>query len=114
MKSDMQLKPDILPEPGKPCESWQLPASKKQGKPMYLWEPWKRSKPLEPGEPIEVGDAVEAEDVVRSVELIKYMEAGEVGGAVGEVKVIGIVAAGARNPNVAMALAAEILAKIQI
>jgi hypothetical protein len=42
------------------------------------------------------------------------MEAGEVGGAVGEVKVIGIVAAGARNPNVAMALAAEILAKIQI
>jgi len=66
------------------------------------------------GEAIEVGDAVEAGDVARAVELIEYMEAGEVGGAVGEVKVVGIAAAGARNSNMATASAAEILAEIQL
>jgi hypothetical protein len=51
------------------------------------------------GEAIEVGDA---------------MEAGDVGGTVGEVKVVGIAAAGARNSNMATASAAEILAEVQI
>jgi len=64
------------------------------------------------GEPIEVGDAVEAGEVVRAVELIEYMEAGEVGGAVGEVKVVKI-AAGARKSNIAKASAAAIFAAIQ-
>jgi hypothetical protein len=64
-------------------------------------------------EAIEVGDAVEAGDVARAMELIEYMEAGEVGCAVGEVKVVGIVAAGARNSNMATASAAEIFEVIQ-
>ena len=51
------------------------------------------------GEAIEVGDAVEA---------------GDVGGAVGEVKVVGIAAAGARNSNMATTSAAEILAEIEL
>jgi hypothetical protein len=51
------------------------------------------------GEAIEVGDAVEA---------------GEVGGVIGEVKLVGIVAAGARNSNMAMASRAEILPKIEL
>jgi hypothetical protein len=40
------------------------------------------------------------------------MEAGEVGGAVGKVKVVRIAAAGARNSNMATALAAEIFEAI--
>jgi len=48
-KSEMQWKPEILREPGKSCESWVLPESKKRGKPKYLGEPWKRSKPGELG-----------------------------------------------------------------
>jgi len=32
----------------KSCESWELLESKQQGKPQSLWEPWERSKPLEP------------------------------------------------------------------
>jgi hypothetical protein len=58
------------------------------------------------GEAIEVGDAVEAGDVARAVGLIEYMEAGEV-------KVVGIAAAGARNSNMATASAAEIFEVIQ-
>jgi len=60
------------------------------------------------GEAIEVG----AGEVARAVELIEYMEAGEVGGAVGEIKVVGI-AAGARKSNIVKASAAAILAAIQ-
>jgi hypothetical protein len=63
-----------------------------------------------PGEAIEVGDAVEA----GAVESIEHMEAGEVGGAVGEVKGVAIAAAGARNSNMATTSAAEIFAEIQI
>jgi hypothetical protein len=66
------------------------------------------------GEAIEVGDTVEARYVLRAVELIEYMEVGEVGGAVGDVKVGGIAAARATNSNMATVSAAEILAKIQL
>jgi hypothetical protein len=66
-KSDMRWEPEMLRELEKLCESWELPESKKQrepktqgkpkkqgrpkkqGKPKYLWEPWERLKPLEPG-----------------------------------------------------------------
>jgi len=61
------------------------------------------------GEAIEVGDGVEAREVPRAVELIEYMEAGAVGGTVGEV----IAAAGARNSNIATSSAAEIFEVIQ-
>jgi hypothetical protein len=66
------------------------------------------------GEAIEVRDAVEAKDVVRAMELIEYLKAGKVGGGVGEVKVVGIVAAGARNSTMTTASAVEILAEIQL
>jgi hypothetical protein len=60
----------------------------------------------------DAGEAIEVGDVVEAGELIEYMEAGEVGGAVGEVKVVGI-AAGARKSNIVKASAAAILAAIQ-
>jgi hypothetical protein len=63
------------------------------------------------GEAIEVGDAVEAGQVARAVQQIEYMEAGEDGGAVGEVKVVGIVTGG-RKSNIVRASAAAILAAI--
>jgi len=63
------------------------------------------------GEAIEVGDAVEAGDVARAVGLIEY-EAGEVGGAVVALVVIG-AAVGVRNSNIATASAAEIFEVIQ-
>jgi hypothetical protein len=65
------------------------------------------------GEAIEVGDAVDARAVARAVGLIEYMEAGEVGSAVVALVVIG-AAVGVRNSNIATALAAEIVAKIQL
>jgi len=64
------------------------------------------------GEAIEVGDVVEAGDVARAVGLIEYMEAGEVGGAVDALVVIG-AAVGVRNSNIATAWAAEIFEVIQ-
>ena len=64
------------------------------------------------GEAIEVEDAVEAGDVARAVGLIKYMEAGEVGGAVVALVVIG-AAVGVGNSNVATASVAEIFEDIQ-
>lgn len=42
------------------------------------------------------------------------MEAGEVGGAVAEVKVVRIATAGARNSHRATALAAEVLGEIKL
>jgi hypothetical protein len=65
-------------------------------------------------EAIEVRDEVEAGDVVRAVESIEYMQAAEVGGAGGEVKVVGIAAAGATNSIMATVSAAEILEVIQL
>jgi hypothetical protein len=65
------------------------------------------------GEAIAVGHAAEAGDIARAVGLIEYMEAGEVGGAVVALVVIG-AAVGVRNSNIATALAAEIVAKIQL
>ena len=64
------------------------------------------------GDAIEVGDAVEGGDVARAVELIEYSDGGEVGGAGGEVKVVGIAAARATNSYMATSSAAEILAEI--
>jgi hypothetical protein len=66
------------------------------------------------GDAIEVPDAVEAGDISRAVELIECMQAGTVGGAVGKVQVVGIVAAGTSNSNMAMAKAAVIDTGIQI
>jgi hypothetical protein len=48
------------------------------------------------GEAIEVGDAVEAGHIARAGGLIEYMDAGEVGGAVVALVVIG-AAVGVRN-----------------
>jgi len=64
------------------------------------------------GEAIEVGDAVEPGDVARAVGLIEYMEAGEVGGAVVALEVIG-AAVGVRNSNIATGSAAEIFEVMQ-
>ena len=46
---ELSWEPGTSGEPEKLCESCELPESKKQGKPKYLWEPWKRSKPGQPG-----------------------------------------------------------------
>jgi hypothetical protein len=64
------------------------------------------------GEAIEVEDAVEAGDVARAVGLSEYMEAGDVGGPVVGLVVIG-AAVGVRNSNIATAAVAEIFEVIQ-
>jgi hypothetical protein len=38
-----------LPESKKQREPKKQGMPNKQGKPKYLWEPWERLKPLEPG-----------------------------------------------------------------
>jgi hypothetical protein len=58
-------------------------------------------------------EAVVARGTGEAIEVRDAVEAGDVGGAVGDVKVVGIAAAGARNSIMARDSAAEILAGIQ-
>ena len=59
-------------------------------------------------------EAVVAGGAGEAIEVGGAVGAGDVGGVVGEVKVVGIAAARVRNSNMATALAAEILAEIQL
>ena len=58
-------------------------------------------------------EAVAARGTREAIEVGDAVEAGDVAGAVGEVEVVGIGTAGARNSNMAMASAAVISGKIE-